>query len=104
MALLFAAILLISAGVLCADNTPIEVIKAITAESAENIKSEKVVKVTMQPGEINFQKTKGWNIFPVAVSKKNDEGKLIMTDKNAGMVFAEYEKVKPPLPMFDVRH
>lgn len=34
------------------------------------------------------------NIFPVAVSKKNDEGKLIMTDKSAGMVFAEYEKGK----------
>ncbi|MDI9560228.1 MAG: hypothetical protein QM235_03450 [Pseudomonadota bacterium] len=105
VALLFATttILAISASILHADNIPVEVIKTITAESAENIKTEKVAKVTMQPGEINFQKTKGWNIFPVAVSKKNDEGKLIMTDKNAGMVFAEYEKVKPPLPMFNVK-
>ena len=66
----------------------------------------KILKVDVtlyQPGEVNFKRTKGWAIFPVAVSKKNEAGELIMADKNAAMVFAEYEKVKPPLPMFNTK-
>ena len=45
VALLFATttILAISASILHADNIPVEVIKTITAESAENIKTEKEI-------------------------------------------------------------
>lgn len=72
VALLFAttAILAISASILHADNIPVEVIKTITAESAENIKTEKVAKVTMQPGEINFRRKQKDEYIPGSCQQK----------------------------------
>jgi len=101
--ILAVAMLVMSAATLLADTIPIEDIKKITAESSENIKSEKVIKMLLQPGKVIFKRTKGWAIYPVGASELNKEGDLIMTDKNAAVMFADYEMVKPPQPRFNTR-
>jgi len=101
--ILATTIFVLTSTALMANTVSIGDIKAITMESSENIKSEKVINVPMKPGAVNYQRTKGWAIFPVGVSTKNGAGQLIMTDKSAGMVFAEYEKVRPPLPTFNTK-
>ncbi len=97
------AIYVLTSTLLMAGTIPIEDIKAIVAESSENMKNEKVIRVLLQPGEVAFKRTKGWAIFTSTAMKKNVEGVLVTTDENADMMFAEYEKVRPPLPTYNLK-
>ncbi len=103
MAVFITAIIMVLAGISSAGTIALEEIKAITAESSENINSGKVVKVLLQPGELFLKRTKGWIIAPASV-ERNKENKGIMGSKNADRILVEYEKERPPQPSFKIEY
>jgi hypothetical protein len=102
LTIVLTMVVLLSANIAIADTISIEEVKKITTESSENIKNEKVISVILKPGDKLFKRYKGWTVFATA-AERNENGELIYADRNANTIYAEYEKIKPPIPSLNIK-